>query len=108
MAHATSKIRKIAARYTRQLETMGIHVGRMLLFGSGAASRRGPDSDVDLVVVSRDFRRVPRIQRLEMLGRAVARILEPVEAYGLSPEEADHSQPGSFMDEILSRAVAIP
>jgi len=107
MADKTNKIREIVARYTRQLETMGIHVERMLLFGSQSTGKQGPHSDIDLVVVSSDFRRISRIRRLELLGRAAARILEPIEAYGLSPEEADNPEPGSFMSEILSQAVAV-
>lgn len=107
MAKPTGKIRKITARYSRQLEQMGIRVDRMLLFASHATSRNGPHSDIDLVVVSADFRRIPRIRRLETLGRAAARILQPIEAYGLSPEEAESPQPGTLLDDILARAVPI-
>jgi hypothetical protein len=40
-------------------------------------------------------------ERLELLGIFAARILEPIQAYGFTPEELEKQQIGSFWVNIL-------
>ena len=43
------------ARFRDALEAKGIHVGRLVLYGSYATGQSHEGSDIDLVVVSDDF-----------------------------------------------------
>ncbi len=51
------------------LADQGIHVEEILLFGSIARGDYKVDSDVDLIVVSEDWGRMPYIDRLSLLYR---------------------------------------
>lgn len=78
-----------AEDFVKWLEAQGIRVERIFLFGSHARGEAGEDSDVDVIVVSRDFSDMSARQRWEVLGRAVASIMEPVEPIACTPEEVE-------------------
>ncbi len=59
----------------------------LILFGSLAHGEAHQESDIDLVVISEDFYGKDLRERLEILGVAAARILEPIEAFGVTEEE---------------------
>lgn len=85
--------RKIAARF---------RVDRMILFGSRARGDHLRSSDVDIVVVSPDFERVPFLQRI----REVAVLWDldvPLEPICYTPEELARKSAGGG---IAARAVA--
>jgi predicted nucleotidyltransferase len=58
---------------------MGIRAEQILLFGSQADGTAQEGSGVDLIVISKDWEKNSRRERLEILGVAAARILEPVQ-----------------------------
>jgi len=86
---------------------MGIHAERVLLFGSQVQGTATEGSDIDLFVVSSDWARYNQRERLEMLGIAAARILEPIQARGLTPEEisAHHLLP--LWEQILKEQAVL-
>ncbi|TDA67549.1 MAG: nucleotidyltransferase domain-containing protein [Clostridia bacterium] len=96
---------EVISRYVREIEVQGIEVEKVLLFGSRARGDSRPESDIDLLVISRDFAAMPTWRRWEILGRAASRIMAPVEARGHSPEEIDLAKlpKVSFLREILTR-----
>jgi predicted nucleotidyltransferase len=59
------------------------------------------ESDIDLVIVSPDFKDKNIRERLELLGVASARIMEPVQALGATPGEIDSEEKSAFMREVL-------
>ena len=62
-------------------------VDRVILFGSSITKSRRPDSDLDLLVVSKDFRRLDEDRRLDLLYR-YSRFLKPeIHPWGITPEE---------------------
>jgi predicted nucleotidyltransferase len=71
---------------------MGIRPARILLYGSQATGTAREGSDLDLIVISADWRKYNQRQRLELLGIAAARILEPVQAQGFTPSEIRRKQ----------------
>jgi predicted nucleotidyltransferase len=75
---------------------------QVVLFGSYATRRQRAGSDIDLIVISRDFHGKGLRRRLELLGIAAARALEPVQALGYTPEEVTRREPGGFLDDIMS------
>lgn len=84
---AQDTIAFIIERFKQQLIVMGVRPERLILFGSQAHGTGEAWSDIDLVVVSQDFADKDLRERLELLGVAAARILEPIEAFGVTPEE---------------------
>jgi predicted nucleotidyltransferase len=65
------------------------------------------DSDIDLVVISKDFRKLNLRQSLEILGIAAARIMKPIEAQGYTPAEVKKVSRFSLLNEILEVGVFI-
>jgi predicted nucleotidyltransferase len=74
-------------RFRAELEKMGIRCDRILLFGSQANGTAQEGSDIDLIVVSPDWARYSDRERFEILGIAMARILQPIQARGIPLEE---------------------
>ena len=56
---------------------------------------------MDLIVISLDWKPFSERERLEMLGVAAARILEPVQAAGFTPQEISSKQLLPFWEHIL-------
>lgn len=74
------QIKEIVEEYKQALNVLGINVERVLLYGSHALGNQREDSDIDLAVVSADFQTMNLRERLEVLGIAAARIMQPIEA----------------------------
>ena len=86
---------------------MGIPTERVLLFGSQAKGTAQEGSDIDLVIVSSAWEPYSERERLELLGVAAARILEPVQARGATPEEIATHRLSPFLEQVLQeQAVA--
>ncbi len=107
MYKAGSQIKEIVAEYTQTLKTLGVNVERVILYGSYALGNQREDSDIDLVIISKDFRKMNLRERLEVLGIAAARIMKPVEAKGYTPEEIEMTSQASFLKEVLEMGVSI-
>ncbi|KKM12715.1 hypothetical protein SY88_02280 [Clostridiales bacterium PH28_bin88] len=105
MAKKQRELKEVIASYLNVLGQFGIRVQRALLFGSQAKGTASDDSDIDLLIISNDFAGLNLRERAEILGRAAARIMEPVEARGYTPEEIDLHKlsPASFLRDILTQ-----
>jgi len=101
MAEATPELKQIVKRYRVQLQKMGIRPTRMLLSGSHAAGTAREGSDIDLIVISGDWEKYNYRQRLELLGIAAARILEPVQAQGFTPNEIKLKKVTPFWQQVI-------
>jgi predicted nucleotidyltransferase len=108
MAQTTSELDRIITRYRLQLEKMGIHADRIMLYGSQAAGTACEGSDIDLIVISKDWKRLNQRERLELLGIAAARILEPVQAQGFTPSEISQRKLMPFWERVIEdQAIAV-
>jgi len=108
MAERTSELNGIIRRYRQELERAGIRPKRILLFGSHARGQAREGSDIDLIIVSPDWARFSRRERLELLGLAAVRIMESVQAQGFTPDEIDRHEAGAFWEAILEhQAIAV-
>ena len=108
MAKTSPELKRVVRRYRIQLEKMGIHPTRILLYGSQAAGTAREGSDIDLIVISGDWKKYNNRQRLELLGIAAARILEPVQAQGFTPSEIEEKQIMPFWQHVMEeQAIAI-
>lgn len=87
---------------------MGIHAEQILLYGSQATGLAWEGSDIDLIVISNDWENLNQRERLELLGIAAARILEPVQAKGFTPNEISQRKIMPFWEHIIQeQAIAV-
>lgn len=99
------RVKSVIKEYKEELKHLGINVKQVILYGSFAKGSQRADSDIDLLIVSDDFKKLNLRQRLEILGIAAARIREPVEAKGYSFSEIEAVSDGSFLREILETGI---
>lgn len=107
MFKTRQKIKKIVGEYKSMLFDLGIRAERVILFGSFAKGNHKQGSDIDLVVISNDFKKLNLRERLEILGVAAARIMKPIEAKGYTLKEIQNASPASFLQEVLVTGVRI-
>ena len=101
------QIEGIIKRYSQQLEGLGIKPEGMILYGSFARGTAEEGSDIDLLIVSEDFQGMNIRERSELLGMAAARILSPIQAEGVTPQEVRENEEDSFLEEILQSGVVL-
>ena len=74
-------IREIILDYIAEVQDAGINVACVLLFGSHARGEGGPDSDIDILVVSPEFESPDAEQKINLLWELRAKTdsrIEPV------------------------------
>lgn len=69
------------------LKSRGLDVQKLILFGSQATGTAREDSDIDLVVISKDFEGKNALERINILADAVYEVWEPIEPIAKTPEE---------------------
>lgn len=82
-----SAVLNIISSFKNILESRGTKVDKLILFGSYATGQYREDSDIDLVVISRDFENKSYWQRIDILSDAIYEIFEPIEATAFTPQE---------------------
>ncbi len=107
MDKARSQVKEIIEEYKQVLKKLGINVERVILYGSFARGNQREDSDIDILIISKDFQNLNLRERLEVLGIAAARIMKPIEAKGYTPEEIKTTLDASFLKEILEVGVGV-
>jgi predicted nucleotidyltransferase len=78
-------VQRITKRYVQRL-ARSITVNKAILTGSWATGRNLEDSDVDLIIVSDDFSRMPISERLSYLQKKWTSKI-PLEAFGYTMDE---------------------
>jgi len=78
--------------YVKDLQNR-IRVERTTLFGSYARGEALKESDIDLMIISRDFASMPFLKRLEFLERSW-RFPRAIEAIGYTPAEFEELKSG--------------
>jgi len=101
MAKTAQELAGIIDQYKSVLATLGIRVEGVILYGSYAQGKAGEESDIDLIVISPDFEGKDVRQRLEIMGVASARIMEPVQALGVTTAEIESEEVSFFIKEVL-------
>lgn len=77
----------IIARFRKSMESQGIRISKLILFGSYAKGNFHEGSDIDIVVLSDDFTGKDYWQRIDLLSNAIYEVFEPIEAVAMTPEE---------------------
>jgi len=107
MHKAGIEIKEKIKRYKNLLLQMGVAVERVILFGSYARSKNREGSDIDIVVVSNDFEKMNLRERIEILGIAAARIMEPIEALGYTSKELKSVPRTGFIREAIESGLNV-
>lgn len=92
-------VHAIIKRFRAILEKNGTRVQKLILFGSHARQCSHEGSDIDIVIISQDFKNKDFWQRTDIITEAVYEIFEPIEALAYTPEEWEKS------DSIISSIV---
>ena len=79
---------------------MNIIPEKIILYGSYKDGNPREDSDIDLIVISENFKEMNLRERLEILGLAAGKIFEPIEALGYTEEEVRNKKE-TYLEEIL-------
>lgn len=77
----------ILSLFRKAIESKGVRIGKLVLFGSYAAGTYREGSDIDVVVISEDFRDKDYWERIDILSDAIYEVFEPIEAVAMTPEE---------------------
>ena len=104
MVKTEREIAEIIKKYRNEVEKLGVRPQKIILFGSYAGGTPREDSDIDVIVVAEDFKKMNLRERLELLGLAAGRVFEPIEALGYTQEELESRRKESFLETILKSA----
>ena len=77
----------ILSRFRQVLESKGTKVEKLILFGSYASGTYKEGSDIDVVVISKNFSGKDYWERIDILSDAIYEVFEPIEAVAMTPEE---------------------
>jgi predicted nucleotidyltransferase len=102
------EVYSVVTQYKEKLETLGIRAKKIILYGSYASGSAREDSDIDLVVVSDDFKEMDLWERLCLLGRARIGVKKPMEITGYTEEEFEVERSGTFIgNEVKTKGVEV-
>ena len=74
------------------LESQGIHIKKIILFGSFATGTFNDESDIDLVIISDDFAGKDYWKRIDILSETIYEVFKPIEAIAMTPEEWENRE----------------
>lgn len=80
-----------------------ILVEKVMLFGSAVSGTIDRDGDIDLLIVSPSFTGMSAAERFDLLYTARVNPLTqsvPMDIFGLTPEEYNHAQITSIVNEV--------
>lgn len=96
MGEREAYIRRLVSEYAEALRRR-IALDRIILFGSCASGDDGPDSDIDLLVVSPDFGQDVLFD-MDVLRGCLPRHTDAIDTLGCSPDELAAAEPGDILD----------
>lgn len=82
------------SRFRKAVEARSIRIDKLILFGSYTTGTNKEGSDIDVVVISKDFAKKDYWERTDILSDAIYEVFEPIEAVALTPEEWEKGESG--------------
>ena len=74
------------------LESQGINIEKLVLYGSYAHDTYSESSDIDVVIVSDNFRGKSYWDRIDIRSNAIFTVFEPIEVVEMTPEEWEEKE----------------
>ena len=100
-----SKVKRIIKFIEGILIERGLNISKIILFGSHVNGSADKESDIDLVIVSADFRGKDIFRRVELIKDAeilaIKKFMIPLDILTMTPEEyeSDTSLAASYVQE---------
>jgi predicted nucleotidyltransferase len=107
MVKNSREVSQVIKNLVSFLKENGVKVNRLILFGSYAQGNARSESDLDIAVISETFNNRGLLRRQELLGEAILRLKEPVEAIGYSYKEFQQRRPLSFLSDIVAKGKVV-
>lgn len=82
------------SRFRKAVESRSIRIDKLILFGSYTTGTNKEGSDIDVVVISKDFAEKDYWERTEILSDAIYEVFEAIEAEAVTPEEWEKGELG--------------
>jgi len=95
------------ARQVTEILAAHIKVERLILYGSYAYGKPRQESDFDIAVISKDFKAMPLLKRMELFSRAALSIDPRIELKGFHSGEFSQPEKGSLLEMIKNKGKAI-
>lgn len=102
MVKKTAEIKKILADYKSVLERSDIKPLKFVVYGSYARGNPNPLSDIDVVVIAKDFGKRDALERMEFLSRKAAEVDDSLEVLGYTEREMKGAR-DSIFSEIINQ-----
>lgn len=77
---------EVIAKFKESLESKGVKIEKLILFGSYAEGTNREGSDIDLIVISNSFVDKGYWERIDILSEAIYEVFEPIEAIAMTLE----------------------
>lgn len=93
------KVDRIIKELAKELNKT-VPLEKVILFGSFAKGKVHPDSDLDLVFISPEFKGRDSFSRFRLIARARKNYELPMDYFGFTPEEFEKASPLATLGEI--------
>lgn len=96
MVKKPNQIKQIINNYRSNLERSQIKPFKLVLYGSYLHGKPNKWSDIDLIVIAKDFGKRNPIERMEFLSQKAAQVDDSLEVLGFTEEEFKKEKDGIF------------
>jgi uncharacterized protein len=98
---AQKRAKEVVRFFSTCLKEKGLKVSKIIIFGSQAKGMATVESDIDIVIVSEDFKKKNIFKRAELTKdaeiRTIKKFMVPLDIITMTPEEYENKSP--FMSE---------
>ncbi|MBT3250096.1 MAG: nucleotidyltransferase domain-containing protein [Candidatus Pacebacteria bacterium] len=84
-----------------------IRVNQIIVFGSRANGNAHEDSDLDLFILSDDFKKMNEDQRLDLLHKVASKIDFDIDPWGFTPKEAEQADPQTTLGDAYLHGIRL-
>ena len=81
---------EIVNRFQQGIKARGIAPQKIILYGSYRDETNRKSSDIDILVISKDFTGKSYWERIDIMAEVIYEIFAPIEAVALTPDEWEH------------------
>jgi len=107
MVFSADQVRELITKFITAVREQ-YQVEQAILYGSYSKGKQRDGSDIDLVVISPDFRGTPKLDRHQKLGwiawQARTTYIEPL---GFTPEEYENASPLGLLGEVKDTGIVV-